>query len=122
MSGRPLKIAADGRFHAPLPLRAGTNVFGLVASNSAGFSRVVNLNVDVQDSDGDGPLIVVAPVPNLVLQLPPAGLPLANRQLAVPGVTMRVTSRSTGDRHTDRSRKPSSHITLAVSGRHLDPW
>ncbi|MEL7450878.1 MAG: OmpA family protein, partial [Pseudomonadota bacterium] len=87
LDGVPMLVADDGSFRAPVDLFPGANIYGLVARNNSGFSRIVNLSVQVAaDNDGQ-PLLVVEPIPVLSLRLPPRGMPLANEKLVVPGFT-----------------------------------
>ncbi|MEM9056289.1 MAG: OmpA family protein, partial [Pseudomonadota bacterium] len=87
VDGVPIVVAEDGAFSTTIDLVAGSNVVGLVARNNSGFSRIVNLTVQVTASNDGGPLLVVEPVPVLSLRLPPRGAPLVNERLVVPGFT-----------------------------------
>jgi hypothetical protein len=56
--------------------------------NPAGISRIVNLLVTVNDQDEDGKLVLASgPAPNLLVELPPKGVPLTSHQLTVSGAT-----------------------------------
>ncbi len=88
MDGRVLRVDADGRFSAQLRFTPGENAVGLMARNPDGVVRIVNLRTLVLDRDGDGQRVMyVTPIPELVLQLPPADTELRNAQLIVPGLT-----------------------------------
>ena len=86
-NGEPLEVDADGHFSAQLTLRAGDNYFGLVARNPMGMLRIANLKLTVDDSGITEPVIVVEPIPQLALQLPPPGIPMTNANLVIPGST-----------------------------------
>jgi hypothetical protein len=64
------------------------NPYGILVRNPTGISRIVNLLVTVKDKDKMGQLvIVVEPIPNLLVKLPPRGVPLTNQLLTLSGST-----------------------------------
>lgn len=84
---RTLDVDSTGRFEASVDLQPGRNALVLSATNAQGFVRYANVNIAVE-SDIDGvPVLAVEPVPSLVLQLPPKGVPMRSANLAVPGYT-----------------------------------
>jgi outer membrane protein OmpA-like peptidoglycan-associated protein len=52
-----------------------------------GFFVAANLRMDVSGNDGTKPVVVTDPIPNLAVQLPPAGVPITSEVLAIPGQT-----------------------------------
>jgi len=100
LDGKSLSVAADGSFSGNLELTAGDNNFALLARNSAGYTRISNLSARLSDRDGSGKLVLtVNPIPNLIVQLPPKGVPLSDPRLAIsgstdPGNTVRVNDQS----------------------------
>jgi len=84
-----LDVDDQGFFTAELDLRMGmANTFSLLVKNTAGYIRIATIQVKVSDSEKDGQLVVVIdPVPNLSVQLPPAGVILYNSHLKVSGFT-----------------------------------
>ena len=87
MDGHTLAVGPDGRFSAPLRFTTGENTMGVLARNADGVARIVNVRALVLDHDGDGRVMFVTPIPELVLQLPPADAELHNARLIVPGLT-----------------------------------
>jgi outer membrane protein OmpA-like peptidoglycan-associated protein len=88
IDGTPLIVKPDGTFKAKLELKRGNNPYGIMARNKEGTTRIVNLIVTVNDRDEAGQLIMVTdPVPNLLVQLPPRGVPLTHPLLTIIGVT-----------------------------------
>ena len=87
LDGQPVSVNPDATFEAELPMKLGHNSFGLVIRNPAGYTRIGNLLVVVSDRDERGELrVVVEPVPNLTVKLPPAG-PLKSPVLVITGAT-----------------------------------
>ena len=88
IDGTPLRTRPDGTFDATLELKRGSNPFGLLVRNPDGITRILNLIVTVNDRDETGQLILATePIPNLMVQLPPRGVPLTNPMLTIIGVT-----------------------------------
>jgi uncharacterized repeat protein (TIGR01451 family) len=88
IDGAPVAVKPDGTFSASLTLRRGNNPYGLVVRNPAGISRIVNLMARVSDRDKDGKLhVATGPAPNLLVNLPPKGVPLNSHHLTVTGAT-----------------------------------
>jgi len=84
---QPLAVDVTGRFESPLTLRPGRNTFVLSARNAKGFVRYANVQVMVKTDNYGEPILAVEPIPKLVLQLPPTGVPMRNANLVVPGYT-----------------------------------
>ena len=88
LDGRELTSEADGSFASIVSLEPGTNTVGLLVRNEAGYSRSANLAIEVSDTDAEGRLLVVRQaIPNLTVNLPPAGTRLATGSLALAGTT-----------------------------------
>ena len=88
LDGQPVSVNPDATFEAELPMKLGHNSFGLVVRNLAGYTRITNLLVVVSDRDERGGLrVVVEPVPNLTVKLPPAGGTLKSPVLVIAGAT-----------------------------------
>jgi hypothetical protein len=82
-----LEVDAAGRFEAQLDLTTGRNAHVLSARNEKGFVRYANVNINVRTDDYGEPIVAVEPIPKLVLQLPPKGVPMRSANLAIPGYT-----------------------------------
>jgi uncharacterized repeat protein (TIGR01451 family) len=82
-----LEVDETGRFESPLTLKPGRNAFVLSARNAKGFVRYANVSVMVKTNNDGIPIIAIEPIPNLVLQLPPKGMPMRSSNLVVPGYT-----------------------------------
>jgi uncharacterized repeat protein (TIGR01451 family) len=82
-----LAIDEDGRFESTLRLTPGRNAFVLSSRNAKGFVRYANILISVKTNNLGQPILAVEPIPNLVLQLPPAGVPMRSSKLVVPGYT-----------------------------------
>jgi uncharacterized repeat protein (TIGR01451 family) len=82
-------VAVDDAGHFTLALQPirGENRYVVSATNPAGFVRYANLSVNVTTEKEGAALVAVKPVPKLVLQLPPRGIPLQSTRLVVPGFT-----------------------------------
>ena len=80
-------LRTDGRFELPLRLRSGSNRFVVSVKNAAGLVRYANLHLTASTSIDGEPVIAVAPVPELVLHLPPDGIPMRHENLVVQGFT-----------------------------------
>ncbi|MFQ5995400.1 MAG: OmpA family protein, partial [Acidiferrobacterales bacterium] len=87
IDGQPVEIDSHGFFVTKVALNEGTNTFGLIVRNPAGYMRIANLRVSVSDGDENGPLMAREPVPNLTVKLPPRGVPLKTDRLFIPGET-----------------------------------
>jgi outer membrane protein OmpA-like peptidoglycan-associated protein len=88
IDGNPVDVETNGTFQVPLALKQGMNPYGILVRNPTGISRIVNLLVTVKDKDKMGQLvIVVEPIPNLLVKLPPRGVPLTNQLLTLSGST-----------------------------------
>jgi uncharacterized repeat protein (TIGR01451 family) len=81
----PLDI--DGKFRLPLRLQSGENRYVLSVKNANGLVRYANLNFTASTSIDGEPVIAVVPIPELVLQLPPDGIPMRHENLVVQGFT-----------------------------------
>lgn len=101
VNGAESEVNDVGLFASKVTLARGNNVIGVISRNADGIHRISNLHISVQDRDENGPLIVVAPVPTLVVQLPPAGLPLTGASLAIPGSTEPRNSVRVNDREVE---------------------
>ena len=86
-NGQPLDVDDRGHFSTRVTLRAGDNYYGLVARNPMGMIRIANLKMTVDDSSITEPVVVVEPIPQLAIQLPPPGVPMTNANLVIPGST-----------------------------------
>ncbi|MFQ5549066.1 MAG: OmpA family protein [Woeseia sp.] len=84
---RPLEVDESGRFESQLTLTAGRNAFVLSARNAKGFVRYANVQITVKTNNDGVPIVAVEPIPKLVLQLPPKGVPMRSANLVVPGYT-----------------------------------
>jgi outer membrane protein OmpA-like peptidoglycan-associated protein len=84
---RPLAVDDTGQFESPLTLKPGRNAFVLSARNAKGFVRYANVQVMVKTNNDGVPILAVAPIPKLVLQLPPKGVAMRSSNLVVPGYT-----------------------------------
>ena len=82
-----LPIDETGHFESDLLLTAGENNFVMSVQNESGLVRYADIKLLVTTSENGEPIVAVKPVPNLVLQLPPAGTPMRSRNLIVPGHT-----------------------------------
>ena len=87
IDGKAIPLAADGSFELPLRLVSGSNRYVLSVRNSSGLVRYANLQFTVSTSIDGEPVIAVAPIPELVLQLPPDGIPMRSQNLVVQGFT-----------------------------------
>ena len=84
-----VSVDESGIFEADLTLRIGEpNSFSLLVKDAAGFTRIANIHIHVNEKDDEGRFVVIRdPVPNLSVQVPPEGATLFHPLLAVPGVT-----------------------------------
>ena len=80
-------LATDGSFELPLTLKSGSNRYVLSIKNASGLVRYANLNLTASLNVDSEPIFAVLPVPQLVLQLPPDGVPLRHENLVVQGFT-----------------------------------
>jgi len=88
LDGVLLAVAADSTFSAELELHAGSNVFGLVARNPEGVTRLMTIPVSVAATEPNGrTVIAVEPVPNLRAELPPVNARFPDGRYPVSGVT-----------------------------------
>jgi len=86
--GEPLPIDVEGRFARDVALAPGDNIFGLVAINSANITRMINVTVEVSETDAEGRRWVVRdPIPMLFVNLPPSGEKLNVNTLRIEGRT-----------------------------------
>ena len=87
IDGNAIPLNSDGSFDLPLRLRSGSNRYVLSVKNASGLVRYANLHFAASTSvDGDA-VLAVAPIPQLVLQLPPDGIPIRHENLVVQGFT-----------------------------------
>jgi hypothetical protein len=82
-----LPVATDGSFELPLKLVSGSNRHVLSIKNASGLVRYANLHLTASTSIDGEPVVAVAPIPTLVLQLPPDGIPMRHENLVVQGFT-----------------------------------
>jgi uncharacterized repeat protein (TIGR01451 family) len=82
-----IPLANDGSFELPLRLVSGSNRYVLSIKNASGLVRYANLHLTVSTSIDGEPVIAIAPIPTLVLQLPPHGIPMRHENLVVQGFT-----------------------------------
>jgi outer membrane protein OmpA-like peptidoglycan-associated protein len=88
IDGDQVDVETNGVFEAPLALKQGVNPYGILVRNPAGISRIMNVLITVSDKDEKGHLIIVVePVPNLTVNLPPKGVALTNQLLTLSGQT-----------------------------------
>ncbi len=87
VNGARVEVDSEGRFVADITVQPGENYYGIVARNPMGVLRIANLKLIVNDGANGEPLVVVDPIPQLALKLPPPGLPLTNSHLVVHGST-----------------------------------
>jgi len=87
LDGQTLEVDEAGRFESRLILKPGGNAFVLSARNAIGFTRYANVHVRVKTNNFGEPIVAVEPIPKLVLQLPPKGVPMRSVNLVVPGHT-----------------------------------
>jgi len=88
LDGTPLAVDADGRFAAPLALRAGRNRVSLLVRNPAGITRLADLDVQVATRTDSGELVILSEaVPFLSVQMPPTDRPLDSETFVLSGVT-----------------------------------
>ena len=87
IDNREIETDSEGLFETRLRLTDGHNNFILSVQNPAGLVRYADIQLVVSTSENGEPIIAVAPIPNLVLQLPPRGTPMRSRNLVVPGFT-----------------------------------
>jgi hypothetical protein len=59
----------------------------LSIKNAIGLVRYANLHLTAATSIDGKPVVAIAPIPTLVLQLPPEGMPMRNENLVVQGFT-----------------------------------
>ena len=82
-----LPLATDGSFELPLRLKSGGNRYVLSVKNANGLVRYANLHLTASTSIDGEPVVAIAPIPTLVLQLPPDGIPMQHENLVVQGFT-----------------------------------
>ncbi len=82
-----IETDSEGLFQTQLRLTDGHNNFVLSVQHPNGLVRYADIQLVVSNSENGEPIIAVAPIPNLVLQLPPRGTPMRSRNLVVPGFT-----------------------------------
>jgi hypothetical protein len=82
-----IPLAGDGSFELPLRLASGSNRYVLSIKNAIGLVRYANLHLTAATSIDGKPVVAIAPIPTLVLQLPPEGMPMRNENLVVQGFT-----------------------------------
>jgi len=87
IDGNAVPLASDGGFALPLRLVSGSNRYVLSVKNASGLVRYANLHFAVSTSVDGEAVVAVAPIPELVLQLPPDGVPIRHENLVVQGFT-----------------------------------
>jgi len=87
LDGVEIDLTPAGDFDLSLTLHDGVNRRVVSAKNSKGLIRYANLRLAVSTSVDGEPVVAVAPIPSLVLQLPPKGIPMRQSNLLVPGFT-----------------------------------
>ncbi|HEU4402060.1 MAG TPA: OmpA family protein, partial [Candidatus Polarisedimenticolia bacterium] len=86
LDGSALAVGPEGSFASEVRLRLGETVLGLVASDSQGNTRIASLEVHVTDRDDKGLLVIAEEaIPNLSVDLPPAGATLTSPHLGLSG-------------------------------------
>lgn len=125
---RALPVDQTGTFESQLTLKPGRNAFVLSARNAKGFVRYANVQVMLKTNNDGIPIVAVEPIPSLVLQLPPKGVPMRSANLAVPGYTdpgnsvtingQPVEVDATGRFFTSLSLRPGNNsVTALVTDR-----
>ncbi|MDX1403714.1 MAG: OmpA family protein [Woeseiaceae bacterium] len=87
LDNEQLTVAADGTFDIPLRLQSGSNRYVVSTRNPAGLTRYANLHFAVTTRVDGEPVVAVAPVPTMILRLPPKGIPMRHENLVVQGFT-----------------------------------
>ncbi|MCH8059597.1 MAG: OmpA family protein [Proteobacteria bacterium] len=87
MDNTLVELDSAGLFQAQLRLVEGDNSFVVSVRHPNGLIRYADIQLVVSTSENGTPILAVAPVPNLVLQLPPGGAPMRGHNLVVPGYT-----------------------------------
>ncbi len=88
LDGVPVFVTDDGHYALDLDLKRGRNLYGLAVRNPHGFTRVVDVRMNVSDRDANGDrMLMVTPVPHLTVKLPPEGTQLTSPLLIVTGST-----------------------------------
>lgn len=85
LDGEPLTLSAEGLFTAELRPKLGDTLYGLTVRNKAGYTRLMDLKVRVQDRVEGELLLLVEPVPQLSVKLPPPDAPLTTPVLVITG-------------------------------------
>ncbi len=87
IDGNAVPLASDGSFALPLRLVSGSNRYVLSVKNASGLVRYANLHFAASTSVDGEAVVAVKPIPELVLQLPPDGVPIRHENLVVQGFT-----------------------------------
>jgi len=87
IDGNAVPLASDGGFELPLRLVSGSNRYVLSVKNASGLVRYANLHFAASTSVAGEAVLAVEPIPQLVLQLPPDGVPIRHENLVVQGFT-----------------------------------
>ena len=97
IDGNAIPLDSDGGFELPLRLRSGSNRHVLTVKNASGLVRYANLHFAASTNVDGEAVLAVAPIPQLVLQLPPDGVPIRHENLVVQGFTSPGNSVSLND-------------------------
>ncbi len=88
IDGETVAVAQDGSFSHLLSLHLGENNIAVMATNPQGYSRIADLQAELNDRDADGKLLLlVTPIPDLTVKLPQVGAVRAVPELPISGVT-----------------------------------
>lgn len=88
IDGKAVAVDEKGRFFHDIDLRRGDNLLALMARDPDGFTRVADVRILVNDRGEDGRiLLLVKPVPNLSVKLPPQGEKLNSSVVPIAGIT-----------------------------------
>ncbi|HKQ57734.1 MAG TPA: Calx-beta domain-containing protein [Candidatus Eisenbacteria bacterium] len=88
VDGVPVDVSRDGVFTTDLALHVGENAFSVTARDRRGTQRLASLLVNVVDRGPDGRnILAVTRIPDLLVELPPAGTVLEARELRLDGHT-----------------------------------
>jgi uncharacterized repeat protein (TIGR01451 family) len=88
IDGVEVPLSEDGSIETVFPLTGLRNTFTIQIRNAEGYSRIVDLIVDVTTEDEFGEKWIHSDaIPDLEIDLPPAGEPLRSAQLLLTGST-----------------------------------
>jgi uncharacterized repeat protein (TIGR01451 family) len=88
LDGKEVLVSSEGTFSTHLLLNKGNNTFGSLVRNKEGCTRIINLNVSVNDRDEKGkPVVIVKPVPVLTVNFPPEKILIKSDVFKLSGTT-----------------------------------